>query len=384
MSTPGLATDEKTRESRGFLSVLFHRAADVYFLIDLEGRIVDSNAAGQKMMGWRLEELIGRIAFDSELHLVCPESVADVAVALGENAQGRAAPPREYVLRHKDGSEVIAEVSSVPVTIEGQTFVLGIARDMTERKREVRESAARLQQLQTQLAHVARVSTAGEMLAGIAHEISQPLFAIGNLAKACEGALAQPDADRARLRSWIGQIDEAVSRGGEIIRRLRSYLEPSRFDRRPVKIVEVVGESIRLAMAEGRGRPICAEQGPGSADAIVDMDAIQIEQVLVNLLRNAAEAMEGPSFAGGKVSVRTERDGDLVRVAVSDDGPGLPRELCDRLFDPFVTTKPGGLGMGLAICRTIVEAHGGRIWAESVAPHGARFCFTLRVVQPTP
>jgi two-component system, LuxR family, sensor kinase FixL len=186
------------------------------------------------------------------------------------------------------------------------------------------------------------------------------------------------------LQAWLGQIGEAVSRAGEIIRRLRSYLEPSRFDRRPARIVEVVAESIRLAMAEGRRRSIRMEQEAGSIDAVVEIDAIQIEQVLVNLLRNAVEATETQQGDGGKVSVRTEREGDLVRVAVSDEGPGVPRELCERLFDPFVTTKAGGLGMGLAICRSIVEAHGGRIWAECVVPRGARFCFTLPVGKDTP
>lgn len=337
------------------------------------GRILEANSRMCELHGYTREELWAMNASQ----LCHPEDVARVIaeiIGAGPGANPVRSVEHRYV--RKDGQIGWGRLSLAMISLEGKAPQgLGIMEDITSRK----AGEEKLQQLQAQLAHVARVSMAGEMLAGIAHEINQPLYAITNLTKACANVLAQPApaSASARLRDWMREIGEAAARAGEIIRRLRGFIRPSQFERAAVRVCELVAESIRLAAVEPRSRKIAIEQHPDSADVLVDADWVQVQQVLVNLLRNASESIETCPGDAGRIVLRAEREDKFLYLSVTDNGAGIPDELFTRLFEPFVTTKPSGLGMGLAICRSIVEAHGGRIWAERPVDGGARFTFTL-------
>jgi two-component system sensor kinase FixL len=220
----------------------------------------------------------------------------------------------------------------------------------------------------------------GEMVAGIAHEVSQPLYSVVNFAKASRNVLAgegPPNLDE--LRQWNDEIATAAARAGEILRRLRSFARRAEPEYTRASIHELIEEAVELVAFEARGRQVAVELKLCEAAAPVDLHRVQIQQVLVNLLRNAYEAIEQVSVEVRRVTIRTRAAGQFVEVSVADSGPGLSPDQQLRMFEPFVTTKPDGLGMGLAISKTIVEAHGGTLWATSNPGGGAVFHFTLPV-----
>jgi len=252
---------------------------------------------------------------------------------------------------------------------------LHYAIDITDRKR----NEERLQHLQAQLAHVARLSTLGEMMAGIAHEVNQPLYAIVNFAKACTNLLDQEHADLDLVRKWNQEMVTGATRAAEIIRRARSFVRRSDAARTDMSINEVVAEAVQLLSVETRCKNrICLELAP--ENPWVQIDRVEIQQVLVNLLRNALEAEEAAGTAAAPVVARTTVAGDRVEIAVIDHGPGLPGQPGLDIFEPFVTTKTNGLGLGLAISRTIVEGHRSELQAISNPEGGAVFRFSLECV----
>lgn len=253
------------------------------------------------------------------------------------------------------------------------TLYLHYAFDITRRK----EHEERLRQLQGQLAHVARVAAVGELSAGIAHEVNQPLYTIMNFAKACENLAAQEAPDLESLRLWTREIVAAATRAGEIVRRLRDFVRRGDQERSAVAVRRIVDESVQLLGLEFHRQGIELVIDCEQADLQVHADRIQIEQVLLNLLLNAVESLDRRADGPRKIAVRVRAIGPDAEFSVADTGPGLPEVGSGKLFEPFVTTKPGGLGMGLAISRGIVEAHGGRLWAENNDDGGATFAFTL-------
>jgi two-component system sensor kinase FixL len=228
------------------------------------------------------------------------------------------------------------------------------------------------------LTHVARLSTLGEMAAELAHELNHPLYAILNYAKACRNALAEegpPDLDA--LREWNEEIAEIASSAAEVVRRLRSFAQRGESPRTACRIEEIVKEALGLFAAEMRRARVTVETSFAAASPSVHVDRVQIQQILVNLLSNAVEAMQASPAEMRRITIRTSLGDEEVEVAVSDRGAGLPAEGATKIFEPFITTKPEGLGMGLSIARTIVEAHGGRLWADAAPGGGATFHFTL-------
>ncbi len=241
-----------------------------------------------------------------------------------------------------------------------------------------RDAEDKMHHMQEQLAHVSRLSTMGEMVAGIAHELNQPLYSIVNFAKACGNVLSAgnpPDLDR--LRGWTEEIAVAAGRAGEIVSQLRRFARRSESPRRTASLHEILGESVQLVASEAKRHGSAVSLEPGNPSVAVCVDRTQIQQVLVNLLRNAYEAMDDGRVTRRQVTIRTRCVDGMAEVSVADTGPGLPADPDLRIFDAFVTTKPQGLGMGLAISATIVEAHGGRIWAEGNGEGGTTFHFTL-------
>ncbi len=249
------------------------------------------------------------------------------------------------------------------------------AFDMTARRRQEEQ----VEQMRVQLAHLARLSAGGEMLAEIAHEVNQPLYSITNFAKACTNVLASPRPDLARLAEWTREIAAEASRAGEVLRRFRSFVRRGEIQQSEAAIDALIRESIALLGFESRRQSVEIRAETEAGLPLVRIDRLQIQQVLVNLLRNAIEAVEARPVECRTVVVRASHRGGQIKVVVEDRGDGFSAEQAARLFEPFYTTKAHGLGMGLAISRTIVEAHGGRLWAEARPEGGASLNFTLTV-----
>jgi len=251
--------------------------------------------------------------------------------------------------------------------------LVGTVVDITER----RQAEEELRQLSSELERVTRVHEAGELTATLAHELSQPLAAIQNYARGGLRRMCANADNGCQLGEGLRHIAEQATRAGQIIEMVRRLVckHPPTLCRLAAN--ELVRESVRLIEPELRRAGVRLTLRLVGGDLFVAADRIQIEQVLLNLLRNAIEALAQVPSAQRQVIVRTRRWRGFAQMTVQDTGPGLPREAADRVFEPFFTTKPGGMGVGLAACRSIVQAHGGRIWTNGPAAGGAAFHFTL-------
>jgi C4-dicarboxylate-specific signal transduction histidine kinase len=286
------------------------------------------------------------------------------------------------VYLRKDGSRVpvlVARALFEWKRDEGVSFVI----DMTDRKRadeRLRASEQRLLDAQMELAHVTRVTTLGEMTASIAHEVNQPLAAVVANAEACLSWLRRgtPDVDAAcRSVEWI--IDDG-NRASEVIRRVRTLAKKTSLEKVPLDVNDVVRETIPLVRRELISHQVSLRMDLAAAVPMTLGDRVQLQQVIINLVMNGIEAMQSVTDRPRELVVRSgqEEPGQAL-ISVADCGVGISAENVDRLFNPFFTTKSSGMGMGLSICRSIMEAHGGRLWATANLPHGATFQFTLPV-----
>jgi len=254
---------------------------------------------------------------------------------------------------------------------------------MTERRRaaeKLRASEQRLLDAQMELAHVNRVTTTGQLAASIAHEVNQPLAGVIANAEACLRWLDRgtPDLDAARRSAeWI--IDDG-NRAGEVIRRVRALANKTEIEKVPLDVNEIIREVITLVQRELISHRVSLRMELAPALPTVLGDRVQLQQVIINLVMNGIEAMQSVTDRPRELVVRSgqEEPGQAL-ISVADCGVGISAENVDRLFNPFFTTKSGGMGMGLSICRSIIEAHGGRLWATANLPQGATFQFTLPV-----
>ncbi len=327
------------------------------------------------LLGYEPEEILGRCAFD----LMPPEEVVRLRERLApEQASGRSVQLLEHRLRHKEGRLVLLESNSVRYFDPAGQFggYRGISRDITERRRveeTLRRTQERERQREIELAHVARLSAMGALMAGIAHEVNQPLHAIKNYAEALRiGIDEQHSPQTAKWREWAEQIAVQVERAGGIIKRLQAFSRSRELHRVRVDVGELVHEVLELLESEPCRAGIRLEAALAAALPPIKADRLQLQQVLLNLLRNACEAA-AESAAGGRVGISVGVEGAELVVRISDNGPGLPPIDPQQLFEPFFTTKSSGLGMGLAISRVIVEAHGGSLRALPAAGGGAQF-----------
>jgi C4-dicarboxylate-specific signal transduction histidine kinase len=248
--------------------------------------------------------------------------------------------------------------------------------DITATKRAEDE----LRKTQAELAHVTRVTMLGELTASIAHEVNQPLAAAVANAEACLRWLDRETPDIDKARRSVQWIMEDGRRASEVIRRVRALANKAEIAKAPLDINEVVREVITLVQRElfSRQVPLRTELAP--ALPTIPGDRVQLQQVIINLVMNGIEAMQSVTDRPRELLIRSRQDEKrLVLVSVTDCGIGISAENADRLFNPFFTTKSSGMGMGLSICRSIVEAHGGRLWATANLPHGTTFQFTLPV-----
>jgi PAS domain S-box-containing protein len=348
------------------------------FIWNLDGRIVDANEAFLRIVGYGRDDVVsGRLSW-RELTPGEWRDADDRRVA-GLKVTGTAQPyEKEYF--HKSGSRVPVLVGSAIFEgglNEGVAFVL----DLTDRKRAEwaeRESERRYNLVQTELAHANRVATMGHLSTSIAHEVKQPIAATVTNAQAAFRFLGAQTLDLNEIRQILTEIVKDGNRAGEVLDRIHALVKkaPPRKDR--LEINETVLEVIALTRAEIAKNGVSVRTQLAETLPAIQGDRVQLQQVILNLLINAIEAMSGMSKGLRELLVSTaETDSEGVLVAVRDSGPGLAPESIDRLFEAFYTTKPGGLGMGLSICRSIIEAHGGQMWVTTNVPQGAIFQFAL-------
>jgi len=255
----------------------------------------------------------------------------------------------------------------------GEPFYTGFARDLTEHQ----QTQARLQELQSELVHVSRLSAMGEMASALAHELNQPLAAISNYMKGSRRLLAgSTDANAPKIESAMDRAAEQALRAGQIIRRLRDFVSRGESEKRVESLSKLIEEAGALGLAGAREQSVQLRFNLNPEADLVLADRVQIQQVLVNLFRNALEAMAQAPRRELIVTNRRVAD-DMIEIEVSDTGSGFHDDVKPNLFQTFFTTKETGMGVGLSISRSIIEAHGGRMWAEDNAAGGATFRFTL-------
>jgi two-component system sensor kinase FixL len=291
---------------------------------------------------------------------------------------------REVQGLRKDGSVFPLELAVSEIKIGDQHHFTGIVRDISQRKRieeQLRKQQEEVHQHRERLAHFDRISTMGEMASGLAHEINQPLTAISSYARACHRLLTAGLTDASELLETLDKISAQAQRAGDIIHSLRAFVRKRESKRTLCNLNDLIGDAVILAETDAGQHQFQIEQILADTTLMVIVDPIQIQQVILNLIRNAAEAMVGIAPPGTAVTVvvTTEVDNPArARVAVIDKGIGVADDKLDKLFEPFFTTKPTGTGIGLAISRTIVTAHGGRLWLERNADgQGITLYFTL-------
>ncbi len=349
---------------------------------DSRGRIIEANNAFLDMLGYSREDLIsGRIRWTK---LTPAEWAAADQDALAQMSAAGSCKPFEKEYFRKDGSRVPILVAGAFFEWkpdEGVVFVI----DMTDRKRaeeKLRASEQRLLDAQMELARVTRVTTLGELTASIAHEVNQPLGAVVNAAAACRRWLdgGTPNLDEARCAvDWI--IKES-NRASEVIRRVRALANKTDIEKVPLDINDVVKEVIALVHREMDSHQISSRIALAPALPMILGDRVQLQQVIINLVMNGIEAMQSVTDRSRELVIRSGQDAAHgVLVTVTDSGVGISAENADRLFNPFFTTKSSGMGMGLSICRSIIEAHGGRMSVANNEEHGATFQFVLPLHQ---
>ena len=364
--------EERLRTGEELWRAAFENNPTMYFMMDSAGTVRSVNPFGAEQLGYTVDELVGRPVLD----VFHPDDRADVArncaalfERLGETAQW------EFRKIRKDGRMIWVRESARAVPgPAGEPIILVACEDITDAKR----AAEALARVQGELAHVTRVSTMGELAASIAHEINQPLAAIVANANALRRWLAHDPPELEEVRQASTRIADDGKRAGAIVDRVRALSRRAPPTRESLVINDVVMEVLSLISSEAQKCGVLVEPALSSGLPVVLGDRVQIQQVLLNLSINAIESMSALAEGPRRLVIGSSVDEEgRVQVAVADTGAGLAPEAAQRLFEPFFSTKPRGLGMGLAISRSIIESHGGRLSVAPNGPRGAVFRFGL-------
>lgn len=346
-------------------------AVDGIMAIDEKGIVRVYNKACERLFGYEAGEVLGR-----NVKMLMPQPYHDehddyLAQYVATGEKHIIGIGREVSGRRKDGSTFPMNLSVGEGFVRGERTFLGIITDISERLARDRK----ILELQNEMLRVSRLTDMGQVAAGLAHELNQPLTAILNYTHACLD-LAEERGGDPEMKSVLEKVGEQATRAGNIIRRLRSFIEKRGPNRSMEDIARTIDEAIRLGQinADERGMKMRIVIEPDLPEVMIDR--VQIQQVLINLIKNAAEAMEHSTERELTVTVRRGAP-NLLQISVADTGPGISEEMKDGLFKPFVSNKVNGMGMGLSICRGIVEAHGGRMWLEANAGGGAVFRFNI-------
>jgi two-component system sensor kinase FixL len=342
-------------------------------VIDQVGTMLSFSAAAEKLFGYAEAEVIGR---NVKMLMPNPDHDRHDQYLSRYRATGERriiGIPRIIVAQRRDGTQFPMELSVGEASSEGRRIFTGFIRDLSEEQR----AEFKLKELQSELIHVARVSAMGTMASTLAHELNQPLTAIANYTHAAHDLLERAgDPPIELLKEAVSEAAKEALRAGHIVRRLRDFVARGEVEQRVENLPEMIDEASRLALMGAREHSVRAVFEIDPEIEKVVADRVQIQQVIVNLLRNAVDAIGDRDLR--EITVSTARDPHgMVRISVADTGGGIAAEVQEQLFEAFASTKEQGMGLGLSICRTIVEAHGGRIWAESRKGGGTVFQFTI-------
>lgn len=369
------ATKELSAREAHLRSIL-DTIPDAMIVINERGIIQSFSPAAERLFGYAASEAIGQ---NVKILMPAPyreshDAYIDRYLQTGERRI--IGIGRVVVGERKDGATFPIELAVGEMRSGDQRFFTGFIRDLTERQ----ETETRLQELQAELVHISRLTAMGEMASTLAHELNQPLSAIANYMKGSRRLLEGMADDRtATARDAMDKAAEQALRAGQVIRRLRDFVSRGESERRVESISKLIEEASALALVGAKELGVRVRFQFDPTTDLVLADKVQIQQVLLNLVRNALEAMDG--MARRELLIRTRPAADnMLEISVADTGSGIPEDVSSQLFQPFFTTKPHGMGVGLSISRTIIEAHGGQIRVEPNPGGGTVFRLTLRAV----
>jgi PAS domain S-box-containing protein len=369
------STRKHVEESqRAHLDELFEQAPEAIMLLDLDGRVLRINQEFSRMFGFPPEETKGK----NGIGWIVPDELQHQAVGFQQRLGRGEKINRETVRMRRDGTRLHVSELAVPIFVGGRRIAdYMIFRDITESK----QAAEALHAAQTELAHLARLTTLGELMASIAHEVNQPVAAILTNSNAGTRWLGSTPPNLEEANEALGRIARDANRVTEVIARLRALAKKNPAHVARLDPNELIRSVLSLTEEELQRAGVAVD-----ADLSEDLpglmgDRVQLQQVVLNLIMNSIDAMAGVSHTGRKLLLRSFRSGDSVVVRVEDTGTGLDPEQIHALFQPFFTTKPQGIGLGLSISRSIIEAHGGSLWAEPRSAGGAVFQFALPTIE---
>src|SRR5450759_148313 len=369
-----MTRDALAREAH--LQSILDTVPEAMIVIDEHGNMQSFSSAAERLFGCRAAEAIGQ-----NIKTLMPSPYREnhdgyLQRYMNTGERRIIGIGRVVVGQRKDGSTFPIELAVGEMKSGDQRFFTGFIRDLTERQ----QTEARLQELQSELVHISRLTAMGEMASTLAHELNQPLSAIANYLRGSRRLLeGASDEKSAAMRDALDKAADQVMRAGHIIRRLRDFVARGESERRVESITKLVEEASALALVGVKDLGIRVQFQFNPEIDLVIADRVQVQQVVLNLIRNAMDAMETSQTRDLIVAI-APADGGQVRISVTDSGSGISPEIAEQLFQPFITTKRHGMGVGLSISRAIVEAHNGRIWVEPNPTGGTIFHFTLAVV----
>src|SRR5262245_47186759 len=366
-----------TREAlarEAHLASILETVPDAMIVIDEDGIVQSFSSAAERLFGYSRSEVTGR---NVKMLMPSPyrENHDDYMRRYLRTGERRIIGIGRLVVgERKDGSTFPMELAVGEMRSADRHFFTGFIRDITQRQ----ESEARLQELQSELVHVSRLTAMGQMASALAHELNQPLSAIVGYMKGSRRLLESGGEDRSELlRDALDKAGDQALRAGQVIRRLREFVGRGDSERRIESVKKLIEEASALALVGTKDQGVRVRFQFDPAVDLVLVDKVQIQQVLLNLLRNAVEAMQASQRRELVVST-APHDDEMIAISVADTGSGIAPEIASQLFQPFITSKTHGMGVGLSICRTIVEAHDGRITVEPNPAGGTIFRFTLQ------
>jgi PAS domain S-box-containing protein len=369
-----MRAQEALRESEARFRTLVDHATDGFILRGEDGTIIDANRQACESLGYSRDELIRMTPLDFNPDM-------DAATLQHHSERMRTGEILTFETRHrrKDGTVFPVEVRVREFQQGGQRMIISLARDITERKR----AAEALREMRMQLAHANRVATMGQLSASITHEVNQPITAAVTYALAARRWLRAEPPNLCEVDDALSHIVKEGNRAGEVVGRIRALIKKAPARKDAVEINDAILEVIALTRTEVANSSVSVRMQLAEGLPRVQGDRVQLQQVLLNLIINAIEAMRDVGEEERELLISTRNEPDGVSVEVRDSGPGFAPATLEDVFEAFYTTKAGGLGMGLSICRSIIEAHGGRLWASANLPRGASFQFALPAIANT-
>jgi two-component system, LuxR family, sensor kinase FixL len=364
------ATERQTGHSVSLLAAIVESSEDAIIAKDLSGIVFAWNRAAERLFGYTASEMIGQ-----PLTVIFPPyRLKEEAFILGQIAGGEKVEHYETTQRCKDGrvirvSATVSPIQDVSGKITGASKIL---RDVTDR--DARER--RILELQAELTHVQRLTELGQVVTTLVHEVNQPITAIRNYLNACRRLAAT--GNLTGVQAALERMEDQTKRASEIIQRIREFVMKRDVQMQPEDISLVIDEAVALIRASLAGEVPTLTVQVDPTEPHVEIDKVQVQQVLFNLMRNGIEAMQDQPRRELTVATKAAQGG-MVEISVADTGPGIPDDVRSRLFQPFVTTKTTGMGVGLSVCQGIVQSHGGRLWADDdIMGDGTVFRFTVR------